>query len=124
MWKRLGSVVAGLALAACGSDKPTPEQVLAALGKPCDATHGCSAGTQCGTIDIAYHQCVDPCMASGPDDCPDGSYCSKNGLDSAHFCMKLCDTTQACTSINDTLACTNAFNDDSSPGPLVCEHSP
>ena len=118
---RILSIVAVLALAACGNDKPTDMQILAALGKACDATHGCSAGTKCGTVDLSYHQCVEPCMASGPDMCPDGSYCSKNGADAAHFCLKLCMATTDCTSINDTLHCTNAINDDSSPGPLVCQ---
>jgi hypothetical protein len=118
MWKRLCIVAA---LAACGSDKPTDEQVLAAIGKTCDAMHGCNAGTMCGTVDFAYHQCVAPCMASGQDVCPDGSYCSINGPSMDHVCLRTCQAASDCTSINDMLECTNAINDDSSPGPLVCQ---
>src|SRR5262249_56126102 len=117
MLKRL-SIVAAIALGACGTDKPTDEQVADAIGRACDATHSCNAGTKCGTVDFAYHQCVEPCTMSGQDVCPDGTYCSINGVSMDHVCLRTCMTAMDCTSVNDTLTCTNPINDHSSPGPL------
>jgi hypothetical protein len=121
MLKRLCIVAAAIALGACGTDKPTDEQVADAIGRACDMTHSCNAGTKCGTVDFAYHQCIAPCMMTGQDTCPDGTYCSINGVSMDHVCLRLCQSAMDCTSVNDTLTCTNAINDDSSPGPLVCQ---
>ena len=48
-----------------------------------------------GTVDLAYHMCVFDCT-NDPTTCPKGSFCSKNGLDSGHFCMRECTTDDDC----------------------------
>ena len=106
-------------------DTISDEQILAALGKDCGPGLGCDALTECGTVDLSYHMCVFDCM-NDPTTCPKGSFCSKNGLDTGHFCMRECNTDDDCVMAtgNDTQKCNNGVTDDGSPGPLVCAGFP
>jgi hypothetical protein len=116
-------LLALVAIAACHSNPPSDADIIAATGRSCGAAQGCTAGTTCGAVEIQYHQCALDCTMSGSDECPDGSYCTKNGTDSGHFCALVCTSSAACTGPtgNNTLVCNNAINDNGSPGPLICQ---
>jgi hypothetical protein len=112
-----------VAIAACHSNPPSDADIVAATGKPCGPTVQCGAGTTCGTVEAQYRQCALECTMSGSNECPDGTYCTKNATDAGHFCALICNSTAECTGPtgNDTLECNNAFDDNGGPGPLICQ---
>jgi hypothetical protein len=109
------------ALIGCKGDPVTDDELLAALGKSCGQGLGCDNLTACGTVDITYHICEFDCT-DDPTTCPDGSFCSKNGLDEGHFCMRECTSDNDCLMAtgNDTLRCNNGVTDTGAVGALVC----
>jgi len=96
------------------------------LGAACDATHVCGNGLTCGTCGLATGQCTIACSASGAAGCPSGSYCSRAfvgaGFD-AHFCVKMCDSDTDCHTVNQSLSCNDAYEDDGTSGPSICNVS-
>jgi len=111
-------LVAVLLLAAsCAADSAKPQ--LADLGRACDATHPCAAGTECGTCGIGTGQCVAPCSVSGFAGCPSGSFCSRAWSDTdVHICVRECvrDTDCSTPTANPGLSCNDPYLD---PGTSV-----
>jgi hypothetical protein len=126
-------------ISACSGDDPISvpgnvpgERQLASIGVACDASHPCENGTVCGSCGIATGQCVLPCSASGSNECPSGSYCSRAGSNrywtgnyEAHFCVRLCQNDSACATPtgNHGLSCNPAYDDDDGSGPEICNVS-
>lgn len=80
-------------IASCASQSSRPR--LDDIGRACDASHPCPAGTECGTCGIATGQCVVPCSATGSGsdggECPTGSFCSRAWSDTdVHVCVRAC----------------------------------
>jgi len=96
------------------------------LGAACDATHVCGNGMICGTCGIATGQCTIACSAAGGSGCPTGSYCSRaftGASFDAHFCVKQCNSDSDCHAVNTALSCNDAYQDDGTSGPQICNVS-
>jgi hypothetical protein len=118
--------------AAIAGPDATPAEVLAAIGRECDSSHPCAAGTICGPCGIATGQCVLACAASGTAGCPAGTYCSKAGSNrfwsgnyDAHFCVRLCNGDSECQTPtgNAGLSCNGSYDDDETSHEQICNVS-